>query len=204
MQHLLSLITRSIMAGIAISCGCIVFLSVGGVAGAVLFTFGLLTVVHYRYALYTGTAGFVNSWRSGLELVIILIGNIVGCLLCARAIAYARPSVSEAAVALLTARMNYSLGAAFLLATGCGFIMTTAVYFARQKQFLPLLFGVPCFILCGFLHSIADACYYLTCPWTFLADNATTVIPLYLTIVAGNFLGCNLYRLASLPQEPHT
>ena len=38
--------------------------------------------------------------------------------------------------------------------------MTTVVKFARQKKFIPLLIGVPLFILSGFWHSIADAFYY--------------------------------------------
>ncbi len=192
---------RAIMAGVAISCGCVCFLAVGGVAGAVLFTFGLLTVVHYRWALYTGTAGFVTDRRSVLELLVILLGNIVGCLLWARCIAYAKPNLSLAAQTLLTSRLSGTLPAAFILATGCGFIMTTAVHFARQRQFLPLLFGVPCFILCGFYHSIADACYYLMCPPSFLREHAADVLLLYVTIVLGNFLGCNLYRLAEIGKK---
>ncbi len=189
------------MAGVAISCGCICNLAIGGVAGAVLFTFGLLTVVHYQYKLYTGTAGFVTTWRSVGELVLILVGNILGCLMCGRGIAYAKPNISEAASVLLTGRLDYSWGGAFILAIGCGFIMTTAVYFARQKRFLPLLFGVPCFIMCGFLHSIADACYYLACPLTFLAEHAADVCWLYVAIVLGNFVGCNLYRVGELAKD---
>ncbi len=189
------------MAGVAISCGCVCNMAIGGVAGAVLFSFGLLTVVHYQYKLYTGTAGFVTTWRGAAELAVVLAGNIVGCLACGRAIAYARPALSDTAVGMLSARLDYPLFGAFLLAAGCGFIMTTAVYFARQKMFLPLLFGVPCFIVCGFLHSIADACYYLTCPWSFLAENAGSVTLLYITIVLGNFVGCNLYRFGELVRE---
>ncbi|MCD8282535.1 MAG: formate/nitrite transporter family protein [Prevotella sp.] len=194
----MNILLRAVMAGIAISCGCICNLAIGGVAGAVLFTFGLLTVVHYQYKLYTGTAGFVTTWRSVGELVVVLAGNIIGCLLCGRGIAYAKPELSAAAANLLAARLNYSLPAAFILAVGCGFIMTTAVYFGRQKMFLPLLFGVPCFIICGFLHSIADACYYLACPVSFLSEHASSVLALYVSIVLGNFVGCNLYRLGEL------
>ncbi len=198
MKKLINIFLRAALAGVAISCGCVCFLSVGSVAGAVLFTFGLLTVVHYRYQLYTGTAGFVSSWRSVGELVLILVGNIIGCLLVARGVAYARPELSEAAEALLTARLQRTIPGAFILAMGCGFIMTTAVAFAREKKFLPLLCGVPCFFMCGFLHSIADACYYLMAPCRFLAQNWATVLIFYLTIVAGNFVGCNLYRAGNI------
>ena len=50
----------AILAGICISIGCVVNLRVGGVAGAVLFAFGLTTVVYYGLKLYTGTAGFIR------------------------------------------------------------------------------------------------------------------------------------------------
>ena len=43
------------------------------------------------------------------------------------------------------------------LAIGCGFIVTTSVQFARQEKWLPLLLGIPLFILCGVPHCIADA-----------------------------------------------
>ena len=45
----------AILAGICISIGCVVNLRVGGVAGAVLFAFGLTTVVYYGLKLYTGS-----------------------------------------------------------------------------------------------------------------------------------------------------
>jgi formate/nitrite transporter FocA (FNT family) len=76
--------------------------------------------------------------------------------------------------------------------------MTTAVNFAKQgetiKQWLPLLLGVPLFILCGFPHCIADAFYYLTCPFELLLQNKGIILLNYLCIVLGNFIGCNLYR----------
>jgi formate/nitrite transporter FocA (FNT family) len=79
-----------------------------------------------------------------------------------------------------------------LLAIGCGLLMTTAVTFARQNNFLPLIFAVPLFIVCGFPHCVADAFYYLTIPinqWTY------EMLLIYLSTVLGNTIGCNLYRI---------
>ncbi|WP_348535427.1 formate/nitrite transporter family protein [Prevotella communis] len=81
--------------------------------------------------------------------------------------------------------------ACFLLAIGCGFIMTTAVQFGREGKFLPLLFGVPVFILCGFTHSVADAFFFLAVPQMI----SIQLLAIYLMEVLGNFIGCNLYRL---------
>ena len=182
----------AILAGICISIGCVVNLRVGGVAGAVLFAFGLTTVVYYGLKLYTGTAGFIRRQGDWSMLVMVLIGNIIGCLLTAWLIGYAQPDCIEPAAKILAGRLAKGPFACFLLAIGCGFIMTTAVDFARKGKMLPLIFGVPVFILCGFAHSIADAFYFLVSPFTQLWQ--TEVLIVYVAEVLGNFVGCNLYR----------
>jgi len=182
----------AILAGICISIGCVVNLRVGGVAGAVLFAFGLTTVVYYSLKLYTGTAGFIRRQGDWSMLIMVLIGNIIGCLLTAWLIAYAQPDCIEPASKILAGRLTKGPLACFLLAIGCGFIMTTAVEFARKGKMLPLVFGVPVFILCGFAHSIADAFYFLVSPAEQVLQ--TEVLIVYLSEVLGNFVGCNLYR----------
>ena len=182
----------AVLAGICISIGCVVNLRVGGVSGAVLFAFGLTTVVYYGLKLYTGTAGFIRRSGDWLMLTVVLVGNIVGCLLSACMIRYTEPELVEKAGAILAGRLDKGAWACFLLAVGCGFIMTTAVHFGRQGKMLPLLLGVPVFILCGFAHSIADAFYFLTAPWTDVLQ--WPVLAVYASEVAGNFVGCNLYR----------
>ena len=186
------IIPPAILAGICISIGCVVNLRVGGVAGAVLFAFGLTTVVYYGMKLYTGTAGFIRSKGDWSMLALVLIGNIIGCLLTAWLIGYAQPDCIEPASNILAGRLAKGPWACFLLAIGCGFIMTTAVEFARKGKMLPLVFGVPVFILCGFAHSIADAFYFLVSPTDQLLQ--TEVLVVYLSEVLGNFVGCNLYR----------
>ncbi|MCF0208113.1 MAG: formate/nitrite transporter family protein [Bacteroidaceae bacterium] len=191
---MINTIRLAIFAGIAIAIGGTVFLNVGGVEGAVLFAFGLLTVVHYKLKLYTGTAGYVtrSTWGS---LGVILFSNIVGCFLTALLVRYSLPSLVETADAILQKRLALGPVKCGLLGIGCGLIMTTAVEFGRKQQWLPLLFGVPVFILCGFTHCIADAFYYCMASTTLLADNAANVLLVYISIVLGNLAGCNLYRL---------
>jgi len=182
----------AILAGICISIGCVVNLRVGGVAGAVLFAFGLTTVVYYGLKLYTGTAGFIRARGDWTMLGVVLGGNIVGCLLTAWLIGYAQPDCVAPASAILDGRLAKGPLACFLLAIGCGFIMTTAVEFARKGKMLTLLLGVPVFILCGFAHSIADAFYFLVSPSEQLWQ--WPVLMVYVSEVLGNFVGCNLYR----------
>ena len=195
-----NILPLAILAGICISIGCVVNLRVGGVAGAVLFAFGLTTVVYYGLKLYTGTAGFIRRHGDWSMLVMVLFGNIIGCLLSAWLISYAQPDCIEPASVILAGRLTKGPLACFLLAIGCGFIMTTAVEFARKGKVLPLVLGVPVFILCGFAHSIADAFYFLVSPFTQLWQ--TDVLIVYIAEVLGNFVGCNLYRWTLVFSHP--
>ena len=196
-----NLIRSAIMAGICIGIAGFGYLAVGGIVGAVTFAFGLLAVVHYRLKLYTGTAGFFAKGEL-LQLCTILAMNIVGCLLVALMARMSPIPLQEAAQHILEGRLNAGIVQSGVLAIGCGFIMTTAVKWGREGKFLPLLFGVPLFIICGFPHCVADAFYYLCVPVEYLTANAGQVLLLYAAIVLGNFIGCNLYRLLLGTNEP--
>lgn len=201
MTAMIKLIRSSIFAGIAIGTAGFGFLAsgvqsetYGPLVGAVLFCFGLLTVIGYKLKLYTGTAGFINRNEIG-QLFMVLLGNIIGCL-CVALLARLSPmDLQASAQNILSLRLGTGPVRCGLLAIGCGFIMTTAVQFAREKQYLPLLFGVPLFIVCGFPHCVADVFYYLCVPAAFLKANALGVLVLYVSIVLGNLIGCNLYRI---------
>ncbi len=185
----------AIFAGICISVGGIVNLTVGGIAGAVLFSFGLLTVVSYGLKLYTGTAGFITNTKQDFgTLFLILLGNIVGCFLSGMAIRYANPAIVEAADAIMVKRIASGAIKCAVLGIGCGFVMTTSVKFAREGKFLPLLFGVPLFILCGFTHCVADAFYYCTVSFDLMLKYLLDILIIYVATVIGNLIGCNLYR----------
>ena len=196
-----NLIHSAIMAGICIGIAGFGYLAVGGIVGAITFAFGLLAVVHYRLKLYTGTAGFFAKGEL-LQLCTILAMNIVGCLLVALMARMSPMPLQEAAQHILEGRLNAGIVQSGVLAIGCGFIMTTAVKWGREGKFLPLLFGVPLFIICGFPHCVADAFYYLCVPVEYLTANAGQVLLLYAAIVLGNFIGCNLYRLLLGTNDP--
>ncbi len=204
---MIRLLRSSIFAGIAIGTAGFGFLAsgvqteaYGSLAGAVLFSFGLLTVVGYKLKLYTGTAGFIRKNEVG-ELFLILSGNIIGCL-CVAMLSRVTPlHIQEAAQKILELRLRTGALRCGLLGIGCGFIMTTAVQFARQKQYLPLLFGVPLFIVCGFTHCVADAFYYLCAPLAFWKANALHILAVYACIVFGNLIGCNLYRIVLAKEQ---
>ncbi|MBP3354414.1 MAG: formate/nitrite transporter family protein [Bacteroidales bacterium] len=204
MQNRTDVFKSSILAGITIGIAGWGYLANSNIIGAILFSFGLLTVVSYKMKLYTGTAGFVDFKNENgkiviakplLELLLVLGGNIIGCLLVGLLARLSPMDLTGSAQKILEGRLAIGAIRGGLLAIGCGFIMTTAVTFARKGQYLPLLFGVPLFIMCGFPHCVADAYYYLTVPFDYIANNFSDVLVFYIAIVFGNFIGCNLYRL---------
>ena len=195
----------SILSGIAVGIAGWGYLAKNDIVGAVLFSFGLLTVVNYKLKLYTGTAGFVelryedgrSRWLKAIgELLFILAGNIVGCMFVAlfTRLSPMSESLGATAQAILASRLAIGPLYAGLLAIGCGFIMTTVVTFAREGKPLALLFGVPLFINCGFPHCLADAFYYMAVPLSYTGAHLAELAVLYPSLVVGNFIGCNLYR----------
>jgi formate/nitrite transporter FocA (FNT family) len=193
------LFRSSALAGFTIGLAGFGYLTVGGVPGAVVFAFGLLTVIAYGLKLFTGTAGFIGKDEFP-SLLLILLGNVTGCLTVALLTRLSPNDLQSVAQTIMQGRIANGAIRSGMLAIGCGFIMTTSVTFAREKNYLPLLFGVPLFIFCGFPHCLVDAFYILTTPFDFVKSNLTDLLAVYGCVVAGNFIGCNLYRII-LPQK---
>lgn len=185
-------VSMSIFAGLLIGIGGLVYLRVGGVAGAVLFAFGLLSVVMCGAQLFTGKSGFL-PYRDFPKLVAMIALNAVGCAIAALIASY---SSSEALVAnlntIIDARLAASWHKILVTSVGTGMIMTLAVYGARQKHYLPLLFGVPVFILCGLPHCVADAFYYAAA--ALYGEFEWSLLIAWLWAIVGNYIGCNIPR----------
>lgn len=193
MKEIVDVLRSSVLAGVCIGIAGFGYLVTRDIIGSVLFAFGLLTVVGYKLKLYTGTAGFIQKGEVG-TLLFILLGNIFGCLLVSLMARMSPFEIQASAQSVLEGRLAIGPLRGGALAIGCGFIMTTAVTFARQGNNLPLLFGVPLFIVCGFPHCVADVFYYLTVPFSFWTEHLGEILLFYVSIVIGNFIGCNFYR----------
>lgn len=197
MRESLGVFRTAIFAGILIAIAGYGFLA-GKVVGMFLFILGLAAVVSYKLKLFTGTVGFVDM-KEIPSLLVILLGNILGCFLVSFiAKVDAVVDVQGAAVDILQSRLTLGWWVCALKAIGCGILMSVAVHFARKgKEFghwVPLLFAVPLFIHCGFPHCVADAFYFLACPSSVLMENGWELLCVYVSIVIGNSVGCNLYR----------
>lgn len=186
----------SILAGMFIAVAGMLYLIIGGIEGAILFSVGLLGVVIFNAHLFTGKAGFVSSVRSVADLFgIILIGNVIGVMIVAGLLRLADYNVSSIASGIIESRINSSMISCFVKGIFCGLLMTTAVYGVKEKNtYLPLLFSIPAFILCGFYHSIADCFYFSMIDFSNFAY-VEFYLPRWVVIVLGNFIGCNLPNL---------
>ena len=128
-------LSMSIFAGLLIGIAGLVYLRVGGLAGAVLFAFGLLSVVMCGAQLYTGKAGYL-PYRESWRLLPMLLGNGVGCLLAAVITLYvANDVVISHLDTILAARLTSSWHALVVMSVGTGMIMTLAVYGARRGNY---------------------------------------------------------------------
>ena len=198
MRIYFNIFREAIFAGVLIAVAGYGFLA-GKAVGMFLFILGLAAVVSYKLKLYTGTVGFVTV-KEISSLVVVLLGNILGCFLVSWiAKIDTVMDIQAAAQSVLQSRMQLGWLACGIKAIGCGILMSVAVHFARKgKEFghwVPLLFAVPLFIHCGFPHCVADAFYYSCVPFEFIKDHAFQTLIVYVSIVLGNLIGCNLYRI---------
>jgi len=181
---MIEFILRGILGGAFISLGGYIYLAVGGPVGAVLFSIGLLSVVHFGAFLYTGKIREFSQ-VSALRLLAILGLNVIGCILMTL-IFHPGAEVTAAAERIVGFRAGLDVWSAFGRAVGCGIIMTAAVSAAKEKNnFWPLLIGVPGFILSGLIHSIADA-FYISVAYGMLSPK---VVGMWAVAVIGNFVG---------------
>lgn len=194
------LFLSSVIAGSWISIGCIVNLSIihklatlGWLIGAFGFCIGLLGVVFFGEKLYTGTAGFIKFQKEDFrDLLLIFIGNIVGCFIFAMMMRIAHPELIKHSISIVNERLSCNLISGFIKAVACGMLMTFAVKFARErKNYIPLLFAVPAFIVSGYYHSIADGFYYC-----YAGLDVDELLIWFITFI-GNFVGCNVFRITN-------
>lgn len=191
-------IMRSILAGIFIGLAGFVYLSVGGIVGAFLFAFGLTCVVLYKLNLYTGKAG-VYSTKKMHELLFMFIMNAVGCCIIALLASLQINTINDNLGIIIDARHEAHLMKVFVLSIGTGIIMEAAVQHSARTEkpnFIPLLLGVPTFILCGMPHSVADAFYYTLHCFTDY-DGIWFLKPWGMSVL-GNYIGCNILRIMQL------
>ena len=187
-------IFKGLLAGMMISLGCTIYLKIGGIVGAILFSIGLLGVVTYQLNLFTGKAGFLElNWMGIREISSILLWNVAGVVITSCMIGYMSPELVNSCHSIIQKRIEFGLDRTFIASIFCGVMMSlaiTGILKYNNSIFIPLLFAVPCFILSGYYHCIADAFYFALSGFE-IGDYWIV----WIVTVAGNWVGCNLQRL---------
>lgn len=173
------LIKKSIAAALLISLGDYALLKLGNPLGPVLFALGLLGVCYMGLNLFTGKCGFFIQEKIKItDLLLILIGNLIGGYLIGLVYSTMDPEVFKAAVQKIA---TWSISMPFFLKSiMCGVIMFIAVDLYKKGTPLGILFGIPLFIFCGFQHCIANI---------ITLGVARTFDLSILICIIGNFLG---------------
>lgn len=190
---------KSVMAGICIGIGGIVYLSVESkVVGAALFATGLFTVCTMGYHLYTGKACYLldspNKGSYLLWLAQVWVGNLLGTALVGYAMRLTRngPALAEKAQALCQTKLGDSLLSIFILAIFCNIMIYIGVESYRSNphpfgKYLGILLGIMVFILSGFEHCVANMFYFSVAnAWSL------TAVGYLLVMTAGNLVGAVL------------
>lgn len=175
--------SMSILAGIFIGLGAIAYINVGGIAGAFLFSVGLLAVLRFQAELFTGKADLLSKRLINIEnLCGIWAGNFCGTYLitlCVRA----SPKCIEVAQNIVNAKIENGIINNFILGIPCGILMYIAVKGFKEEQPIYTILPIMVFVLSGFNHCVADMSY------CHIAQNG------YLTLIPttiGNLIGCNI------------
>lgn len=181
---------KSILSGILISIGAFAYLKVGGIIGAILFSFGIISIVGLKIKLYTGVAGTDEKFVDKLGVLAL---NILGAAIGSLIILFGDSSVHEIAQNIVLSKLLSSPFQSFCRAVMCGLIVDVSVHMSKKYNFLPLLIGIPTFIMCGFNHSIADAAYFVFggIPNNLIKESFFY----YFLCIVGNYLGCNFRRI---------
>lgn len=122
----------AVLAGMAISIGCIVYLSVeNAVAGSILFSVGLLTVLAFGLNLFTGKSPYIvkNPPSYVLFTLLVWLGNFVGTGISAALVHFTRVNgkMIEKCASIAQTKADDSLISLFILAFFCGIMMFIAV-----------------------------------------------------------------------------
>ena len=167
MKKNIKMFLLSIGAGLAISIGGTVYLSVDNkIIGSLLFAVGLYAIVLNGLFLYTGKVGYLVDQSDKIEylglLAITWLGNLAGTWIGAVAVLNTRiQGIRENAVGICETKLADGPLSIFLLAIFCGILMYIAVDGFREKENPLILFiCVSVFILSGFEHCIANMFYF--------------------------------------------
>lgn len=192
-------IISSIMAGVFISLGALIYLLIPNpLVGSLFFSAGIFLVCNFHNLLFTRVcpmAAFNRSY-SMLDMVIAWVGNGIGAGLVAAAVHFTRMEavIAERLQSLAQIKLADTPLSLFLMAVICalfvGFAVLAGLKYKKGSfaQIFYVWLFITVFVFGGFEHIIADMFYiaaYLMAGSADLAD----VIKLFFFVTLGNVVG---------------
>lgn len=188
----------SIMAGIFIAMGAMVYLAIPNtLVGSLFFSTGIFLVLNLHNMLFTRVCPLkVYGQYQWKDMGIAWIGNGVGTFVAAVAVSFTRFSdtISESVKKIGETKLSDSPESLLILGILCAFFVAFAVIVgAKQEQgsfgqiFYVWLF-ITAFVYCGFEHIVADM-FYISCYALNYGAQAMDVIKVLFWVTAGNIIG---------------
>lgn len=160
----------SVLAGIAISVGCLAELSMKfkePFPAALVFSIGFIIIMIFELHLFSDRVGYMYEENTRLDkkveyLLIALLGNYVGSL--AVGLISTNMYVKETA-AIITAKSDVKMLGVLASAVICGFIVFAACHGYRRQSggisgITVVVLLTSAISLCGLEHSISNIFYY--------------------------------------------
>lgn len=185
-------IKKSILAGILIGLGVIINLqSQIPELGALLFSFGLLTIINMQLNLYTGKIGFFSDIKQWKFLLSILFFNCIGITIIIFLYNFGNPDFINIISAAAATKFSKSIFTLFINACFCGMLIHFAI---KNKMIILTIFAIMIFILIKAEHCIAD--------FPYLLFNLSLInIFKFIAIILGNSLGAIMIERLSQKSE---
>ena len=175
-------ILSSILAGIMVAIGTIVYLNSQSLLGAFLFAIGLLTILYFKLDLFTGKVPYITNYKELPYILMVLAGNIIGCCIL---FAFPHPLAIQYVELQLTVHPLVVLIKSML----CNILIDIAVEVYKHHDIITVILSVATFIIAGLDHSIARICLIIA------ARIFNLDVLLYIMIVIiGNALGGILFH----------
>jgi formate/nitrite transporter FocA (FNT family) len=195
---MLNSMKNTIMAGIYISLGAIVYLAVPNkIVSACLFAVGILLVLNYHNMLLTKVIPmfFAKLDYKLKDIAIAFMGNSIGCAITATLIATTRLAykIEEYLKEIVSVKLQDSLLSLLVMAIFCGMLVAYASLTARKyktgsfAQIFYVWLFISAFVLCGFDHVVANVFYFVL--HSILYGFQAKMLLVLLVVLIGNLLG---------------
>lgn len=152
-------IKKSILAGILIGLGVLInSQSECPALGALLFSFGLLTIIQMQLYLYTGKIGYFSGLHEIQFLFTVLIFNCIGIAITIGLYSLGNQNFIKIMSTAAVAKFSKNILTLFINGVFCGVLIHFAV---KNKKNILTIFAIMIFILIKAEHCIADFPYLL-------------------------------------------